>query len=93
MKKVGVRQLRDQFTTYLKRVRQGEEIIVTERGVPLAVLKPLHAAPSLEGALAALEAEGLVRLPERWKPLRPRRAHLTGATLTALVLKERRAGW
>lgn len=93
MQKVGVRALRDRFTAYLKRVRQGEEIIVTERGRPLAVLKPLHTPPSLEVVLASLEAEGLIRLPERWSPLTPRRTRLTGKTLTELVREEREGGW
>jgi prevent-host-death family protein len=41
MENIGVRELRQNASTYLERVKQGETIQVTERGVPIAVLAPL----------------------------------------------------
>jgi prevent-host-death family protein len=38
--RVGVRELRQSLSRYLRRVRAGERLIVTERGRPLAVLMP-----------------------------------------------------
>ena len=37
---VGIRELRQDLSRYLRRVRAGERLIVTERGRPLAVLAP-----------------------------------------------------
>jgi prevent-host-death family protein len=38
--RVGVRELRQDLSRYLRRVRAGERLIVTEHGRPLAVLSP-----------------------------------------------------
>ncbi len=43
MESIGVRELRQNASTYLERVKRGETIQVTERGVPIAVLAPLPA--------------------------------------------------
>jgi prevent-host-death family protein len=55
---VGIRELRQDLSRYLRRVRAGERLIVTERGRPLAVLAPW----ADEGnALDRLVAEGRMR--------------------------------
>ena len=33
---VGVRELKNRLTYYLKAVKQGDDIVVTERGMPVA---------------------------------------------------------
>ena len=38
--RVGIRELRQDLSRYLRRVRRGERLVVTERGRPLAVLSP-----------------------------------------------------
>jgi prevent-host-death family protein len=38
--RVGIRELRQDLSRYLRRVRAGERLIVTERGRPLAVVSP-----------------------------------------------------
>lgn len=40
MESVGVRELRQNASVYLRRVAAGESITVTDRGVPVAVLIP-----------------------------------------------------
>jgi prevent-host-death family protein len=40
---VGVRQLRQNLSVYLRRVKAGERLVVTERNVPVAELVPLDA--------------------------------------------------
>jgi prevent-host-death family protein len=56
MERVGVRELRQNLSVYLRRVRRGEALEVTERGRPVAVLQPI-AAP--DDAFARLEARGI----------------------------------
>jgi prevent-host-death family protein len=41
---VGVRELKAHLSQYLARVRSGEEVIVTDRGTPVARLEPLAGA-------------------------------------------------
>jgi prevent-host-death family protein len=56
--RVGVRELRQNLSVYLRRVQAGETLEVTEHGRPVASLAPLG-EPALIG-LALLEAEGLI---------------------------------
>jgi prevent-host-death family protein len=57
--RVGVRELRQNLSVYLERVKDGETIEVTERGRPVARLAPLPAAQ--QPAYERLVAEGLIR--------------------------------
>jgi prevent-host-death family protein len=56
MERVGVRELRQNLSVYLRRVRRGESLEVTERGEPVAVLQP---TPSTADPLTALAARGI----------------------------------
>jgi prevent-host-death family protein len=56
MGRVGVRELRQNLSVYLRRVRRGEALEVTERGIPVARLSPI--APP-DDALSRLEARGI----------------------------------
>ena len=42
MTRVGVRALKDRLSEYLRRVGEGERIVVTDRGEPLAALTPIE---------------------------------------------------
>lgn len=42
--RVGVRELRQNLSVYLRRVKEGERLTVTEHGHPVAVLGPLPPA-------------------------------------------------
>ena len=46
MNRVGIRELRQNLTVYLRRVQRGETLEVTDRGRPVAVIGPLEAASS-----------------------------------------------
>jgi prevent-host-death family protein len=41
MDRVGVRELRQNLSVYLRRVSRGETLEVTERGQPVATLQPI----------------------------------------------------
>lgn len=41
MDSIGVRELRQNASKYLDRVKRGESIQVTDRGVPVAMLSPM----------------------------------------------------
>ena len=61
--RVGLRELKSRLGEYVRRVRAGETILVTDRGHVAAELAPRGAtgAPSADGLLA-LARRGLVRL-------------------------------
>lgn len=65
MKAVGLRELKNRLSDYVRQVRQGEEILVTDRGAVVAELRPPGRA-ALSGALPAgladLAARGLVTI-------------------------------
>lgn len=89
---VGVKDLKNNLSRYLRRVRAGEEIVVSDRGVPIAELLPLGRARDGErGRLMALAAEGAVSLPspgaavEDHEPL-----SIEGAPLSEAILESRR---
>jgi prevent-host-death family protein len=65
---IGIRELRNQTASAVRRAGSGERIIITVDGRPVAQLGPLE---SLDGevTLADLAARGLVTLPNR--PDRP----------------------
>jgi prevent-host-death family protein len=56
--RVGVRELRQNLSVYLDRVKEGERLEVTEHGRPVALLVPL---PPEEDQIARLVAEGKMR--------------------------------
>lgn len=65
---VGIAELRQNLSVYLRRVAEGERLIVTDRNRPVAELGP---PTSVSSALDGLIAEGRVSAPVRRR--RPRR--------------------
>lgn len=63
MDRVGVRELRNQVAAVVRRAGNGERLIITVDGEPVAQLGPLE--PDGEPTLDDLAAAGLVRLPGR----------------------------
>jgi prevent-host-death family protein len=62
MNTVGVAELRQNLSRFLRRVERGERIIVTDRNRPVAELGP---PPTAGDALERLIAEGGVSQPTR----------------------------
>ena len=65
MKTVGVRELKNRLSEYLREVRRGESVLVTDRGEVVAEFSPpRHSAidPRVPAALLALAKRGLVTL-------------------------------
>lgn len=93
MSTVGVRELKNRLTHYLRRARQGEEVIVTERGKPVAILQALDKTDrprSLEARLAQLAARGLVILPTGKGLQRIKRIRIAGPPVSQAILEDRR---
>jgi prevent-host-death family protein len=56
--RVGIRELRQNLSVYIERVKAGEALEVTDHGRPVANLEPIR--PIELTGLARLEAEGLI---------------------------------
>jgi len=61
---VGVRELKNSLSAYLAKVKDGEEVVVTDRGTPVARLVPIDRSTD---RLSQLIAAGLVTPPRRPK--------------------------
>jgi prevent-host-death family protein len=62
---IGVRELKNGLSRYLKRVRRGETIVVTDRGEPVARIIPVGVAEPI----ARLMADGRITWSgNRFKP-------------------------
>lgn len=84
---VGIRELKNELSKYIDRVRAGEEVIVTDRGRPVARLSSLDQSTD---RLADLIAAGLVRPPASAKRHRPRPRIKASGTVSDLVAEQRR---
>lgn len=74
--RMGLREANQRFSKAIKAVREGEEVILTERGKPIAVISPIKGRVKVTSSVRKLEQAGLFRpaakaqaLPP-WKPRR-----------------------
>ena len=88
--RAGIRELRQQLSRYIDRIKAGEMVEVTEHGRLVARLIP---ASELASEIATLEARGLVvRAPSlAFSSLAPPRPPNPGERLPSAILAEDRA--
>jgi prevent-host-death family protein len=88
--------LKMSLSAYLRQVKAGEEVLITEHGRPIARLLPIAGPPSLAEHLNEMEKRGLLRrgqgpLPaDFWDLPRPVDAN---AAVRSTVSREREEGW
>jgi prevent-host-death family protein len=88
MRSIGIRELRQQASKYLRDVERGEPLEVTDRGRPVALLVPARGADEL----GQLEARGrLVRASGDLLGLGPPLAPARGVRLPSELLTNARA--
>jgi prevent-host-death family protein len=90
---VSIRDLKNELSSYVRRVRRGERVVVTDRGRPVAELTALSTSRlSTEERLRRMAEEGELRLPEgpagaKHGAVRPSR--IRGRLLSATILRDR----
>lgn len=84
---VGVRELKARLSAYLDSVKQGHEVLVTERGRAIARIVPVSGASEQE--LARLMAEGRVLPPETDRLIFPEQVRLQSGSVEDLVREQR----
>ena len=90
---VGTRELKNRLTKYLRMVRAGTRLVVTDRGTPVAEVSPLGRTVEVEpfeAWLAQLAGSGRVRLPDAgalgsFKPER-----IKGRPVSETIVEDRR---
>lgn len=88
MMSVGIRELRQNLSVYIRRVQRGEALQVTEHGRPVALLTPL---PPGRGSLAEMEAAGeLIPARKPWSELPPPLPATPGVPTLSEILAEMR---
>lgn len=95
METTTVSQLKTALSAYLRRVKTGEEVLITEHGRPIARLLPIGNPVTLSAHLQDMEQKGLLKRGEKTLPADfwnlPRPVDPQGAVRSA-VLSEREEG-
>jgi antitoxin (DNA-binding transcriptional repressor) of toxin-antitoxin stability system len=89
---VGIKELKNRLTHYLRLTQKGEEVIVTDWGKPVAVIHQFTSdQPVLtrEGRLAQLAAQGKIFLPSRKLATRLKPVHYNGPSAAQSVIEDR----
>lgn len=86
---VGIRELKNRLSQYLKQVKAGDRVVVTERGRQVAIISALSIAPE-DQRVEAMLREGVAR----WEGGKPRGARrpprIKGPTVAQAVIEGRR---
>ena len=88
--KLGLREANQHFSKAIKAVRAGKDVILTERGQPIAVIKPIKDDHESDTALKRMADEGLVTRPTRKGPLpRFEPVPISGRPLSQTIIDDR----
>jgi prevent-host-death family protein len=96
METATVTEVKNGLSAILDRVRAGSAVLVTDRGIPVAVIEPVTGLAGLDERLLGLERAGIV-VSGRGEPpvdlLRTPPPSLPGGSLVDELLDERSGGW
>jgi len=96
MKRASISEAKNRLSALLEKVKQGQSIVIEDRGVPVARLEPITAVPDPGGRLARLERQGFIRrakTPLDMSLLRtPPPAASGGPSASEILIEERRDG-
>ena len=88
--KMGLREANQKFSKAIRIVKSGGNVVLTERGKPIAMISPLPKIESEHAAVETMRAEGILipaqdpRPMGEWKPLRAK-----GRRTTDLLREDR----
>lgn len=83
--KMGLREANQNFSKAVKAIKEGKVIILTERGTPIATIRPIEDGKAEQDELQSLADEGFLITPaaskrrKQTKPLRIPRGSLSRA--------------
>jgi prevent-host-death family protein len=95
MKTTAISELKAHLSEYLNQVKSGDEVLVTDRGKPVARIVPIFSKTRSRDSFSMMEKEGLIKLGSGKLPKdfwsMPRAEDPHGLVLKAL-LEERENG-
>jgi prevent-host-death family protein len=87
---VGIRELKSRLSHYLRQVKSGQTVTITERGKPVGQIIPIAPEQSLEDRLKAMQEAGLLEWNGQKLEPTPRVARTRGdRTVADLLLEDR----
>lgn len=88
----GIKEVKNNLSRLLARVKAGEEILITERGRPIArIVKEKSRGNSIRAALGPLIQKGLIAMPSRSIRKGPRgMVEVSGKPVSEMVVEDRR---
>src|SRR5687768_15384270 len=96
MKTATITEVKNGLSAFLDRVRQGETVLILDRGIPVARLDPVRGSGNPEGRLARLERAGVVEPARSAPPLElirtPGPSLAGGMSAVSALVEERREG-
>jgi prevent-host-death family protein len=98
METASISEIKNGLSAIIDRVKGGESIVVTDRGIPVAVIEPASGRIDVEDRLTRLERAGLVRRGRIAPPIELMRTpgpkvRGEGPSAVGIILEERRTGW
>ncbi|MGH8246788.1 MAG: type II toxin-antitoxin system Phd/YefM family antitoxin [Gammaproteobacteria bacterium] len=86
---VGVRELKSRLSEYLRQVKAGRTIVITERGKTVGRIVPAN--QSLEEKMQAMVRAGLAEWNgQRLKPMKPVARVKEGYSVAQIIIDDRR---
>ena len=73
--RLGLREANQRFSQAIKAVRAGKDVILTDRGRPIAVIRPIKDEGTRETRLQAMADEGVITRAPRKGPMPTPRWH------------------
>ncbi len=91
---VGIREAKIHLSKYLKMVKQGNEVILTDRGQPIGKIVPIQTQElPIPARLKKLEEKGLLEaLPGNYKKKAPSPIHVPDNIAQTILREDRENG-
>jgi prevent-host-death family protein len=90
----GVKNVKDNLSRYLASLKQGEEVVITERARPIArIIKKDPSKKSIRSTLSHLVQQGSITLPStttKWEETPMPTMTLSGKPILEMVVEDRR---
>jgi len=92
MIRAGIKETKNNLSRYLMHVKAGEEVIITERGEPIArIIREDPGGKSIRKAMAPLSKRGIISLPSRkLEKERLTMIRASGKLVSEMVVEDRR---
>jgi prevent-host-death family protein len=88
MVKAGIRKLKNNLRYYMSLVRNGEQVVVTNRGRDVALIVPVEGSDNYS-RLMEMVKEGLA-IWEGGKPIAPEPIAASGKPVSEIIIEDRR---